>query len=219
MDAKGGLQDVSSNGQVLHWTGRVLCADDLRRSLNGHRELVLAPRAIITPLAHDELRSRGVTITRQTDAPAANAATAWAYAQDRPEPLVQSVVRSLERDGVALKELAAPPDASACRWAATVARCVTDGPCIAGVVFCQDAGLLCCVANKVAGLRAVPVASVAQAVRARQSLSANLVALETAGRTFYEIRQILRTVCVPGGPACPPGVACTLGELDGHAHR
>jgi len=218
MDAKGGLQDVASDGQVLHWTGRVVCAEDLRRSLNGHRELVLAPRAIVTPLAHEELRSRGVTITRQT-APQAKTATTWGYAQDRPEPLVQSLIRSLERDGVALKELAAPPDASACRWAAAVAKCVTDGKCTAGVVFCQDAGLLCCVANKIAGLRAVPVASVAQAARAAKSLGANLVAVEMAGRTFYEVRQIVRIVCVPGGPACPPGVACTLGELDGHAHR
>ena len=160
MDAKGGLQDVASDGQVLHWTGRVVCAEDLRRSLNGHRELVLAPRAIVTPLAHEELRSRGVTITRQT-APQAKTATTWGYAQDRPEPLVQSLIRSLERDGVALKELAAPPDASACRWAAAVAKCVTDGKCTAGVVFCQDAGLLCCVANKFSGLRAVAVAAMA----------------------------------------------------------
>jgi hypothetical protein len=37
------------------------------------------------------------------------------------------------------------------------------------------------------------------------------------GRTFFEIRQILRTLI--GTRLCPEGVACTLRELDGHAHR
>ena len=36
---------------------------------------------------------------------------------------------------------------------------------------------------------------------------------------IFELRQILRTVCTPGDPICPPGVACSLQELDGHAHR
>ncbi|HEV3080488.1 MAG TPA: RpiB/LacA/LacB family sugar-phosphate isomerase [Gemmataceae bacterium] len=219
MDAKGGLQDVSSNGQVLHWQGRLLCAEDLRRALNGHRELILSPRTVVTPLAAEELRSRGVQLTRQEDVKQPGPAASWGYTCDRPEPVVQSAVKSLERDGAALKELRPPSDASLCRWAAAVAKCVAKTECKAGIVFCQDAGLLCCVANKFAGLRAVPVASAAQAARATRALGANLIAIEVAGRTFFEIRQILRTVCVPGEPACPAEVACTLQELEGHAHR
>ena len=37
-------------------------------------------------------------------------------------------------------------------------------------------------------------------------------------RTFFEVRQILRTL-YQGGLHCPDGVAFTLRELDGHAHR
>jgi ribose 5-phosphate isomerase RpiB len=87
------------------------------------------------------------------------------------------------------------------------------------VIFCSDAGLLCCVANKVAGLRAAPANTVAQAARATLSLGANLIAVEMPGRTFFEVRQIIRTCCLAAPPACPAGVACTLQELDGHAHR
>ena len=39
------------------------------------------------------------------------------------------------------------------------------------------------------------------------------------GRTFFEVRQILRICCSVAAPACPPGLACTLKELEGHAHR
>jgi ribose 5-phosphate isomerase RpiB len=86
------------------------------------------------------------------------------------------------------------------------------------VVFCEDPGLVCCVANKVAGLRAVAVSTISQAARATLTLNANLLAVEMPGRTYFEVRQILRTLC-NGSGICPEGVACTLQELDGHAHR
>jgi hypothetical protein len=50
-------------------------------------------------------------------------------------------------------------------------------------------------------------------------LGANLLAVEMPGRTFFEVRQILHILCASGEPVCPPGVACTLTELDRHAHR
>ena len=65
----------------------------------------------------------------------------------------------------------------------------------------------------------VAVATVGQAARATLTLAANLLAVEMPGRTFFEVRQILRTLYAPAPPACPDGVACTLRELDGHAHR
>ena len=78
---------------------------------------------------------------------------------------------------------------------------------------------MCCVANKVPGLRAVAVTTVSQAARATLTLGANLVAVEMPSRTFFEMRQILGALCRITEPVCPPGVACTLQELDGHAHR
>jgi ribose 5-phosphate isomerase RpiB len=120
---------------------------------------------------------------------------------------------------VALKELPVGGDQAACRWARAVAEGIAGGECRGGILFCQDPGLVCCVANKVPGLRAVAIVSVAQATKATLTLGANLVAVEMPGRTFFEVRQILRTVCAVGAPACPAGAAGTLQELDGHAHR
>ena len=77
---------------------------------------------------------------------------------------------------------------------------------------------MCCVANKVPGLRAAAVTTVGQAARATRTLGANLLAVEMPGRTYFEVRQILRAVCA-NAAACPGGVAETLTELDGFAHR
>ena len=109
---------------------------------------------------------------------------------------------ALEREGVSLQELKLPDRSSACRWVCAVAEWVASGgvnPCRGGVIFCDDAGLLCCVANKVAGLRAVVANTVPQAARATLTLGANLVAVDMPGRTFFEVRQILRTLCCRRG--------------------
>jgi hypothetical protein len=218
MNGNGQPRDAPPADHVLRWSGRVVAAEDLRRALNGHRELLVSPQAVITPLASEQLRERGVQIRRQPAVEQAAPRAAWGYSQDRPHPMVTSAVQALRREGLSWKELP-PADAGAdCQWARALAECIARGEC-GGVVFCQDPGLVCCVANKVAGLRAVAVCSVAQASRALLTLGPNLVAVEMPGRTFFEIRQILRVLCTAAAPACPPGIACTLQELDGHAHR
>src|SRR5439155_13317297 len=115
----------------------------------------------------------------------------WGYAQDRRHALIQSAIQALEREGVTLQELPLQDQSSPCRWAQAVAECVARGECRGGVVFCEDAGLLCCVANKVPGLRAAVANSVGQAARATLTLAANVLAVEMPGRTFFEVRQIL----------------------------
>jgi ribose 5-phosphate isomerase RpiB len=142
----------------------------------------------------------------------------WGHGQDRPYPLVQSAVASLAREGIAVREWPQAGDELPCRWARAVAECVARGECAGGVLFCTEAALACCVANKVPGLRAVAVTTVAQASRATLALAANLLVVEMPGRTYFEIRQILRTL-LASTLSCPDRVACTLRELDGHAHR
>src|SRR5205823_13140539 len=131
-------------------------AEELGRRLNGQKELVLAERAVITPLAAEHLRNAGVMVRRQSAAAMPSASQpAWGYAQDRPYPLVRSAVQALERDGVLLKELGKDGADAACRWSRSLADCIARGECLGGIVFCEDPGLVCCVANKVSGLRAV----------------------------------------------------------------
>jgi ribose 5-phosphate isomerase RpiB len=147
-----------------------------------------------------------------------NGQPVWGYGEDRSYPMVRAAVTALAREKTALRELSCPPNDPHCAWAKAVAECLARGECQGGVLFCHDPGLVACVANKVPGLRAVPVATVGQAARATLTLAANLLVVEMPGRTFFEVRQILRTL-LGNGTTCPDGVACTLRELDGHAHR
>jgi ribose 5-phosphate isomerase RpiB len=219
MSGNGTSAKAVQSGAAIYWNGRVLTAEDVRVQVNGHRELIVSRKTVVTPLALDDLRAKGVRITRG-DEPTRETRlpkSAWGYAQDRPNGMVQSAIQALKRDGVELQELPACTGES-CRWAKTLAECVARGECRGGVIFCDDPGLVCCVSNKLPGLRAVAVVSVTQAARAVSNVAANVVAVEVTGRTFHEIRQILRTVCTTEA-GCPDGLACTLKELDGHAHR
>jgi hypothetical protein len=142
----------------------------------------------------------------------------WGYAvQGRPSAMLQVALRAAQRNGDSPQPL---PECNGepCGWVRQVAECLWSGQCRTAVLFCQDAGLACCIANKVPGVRAAAVWTVPQAARALVQLGANLLVVEMAGRTFFECKQLLR-LCCDGAAACPPGVACVLQELDGHAHR
>jgi hypothetical protein len=146
------------------------------------------------------------------------AKTRWGYAlEGRPSTMLQVALQALHRNGAGPQTL---PECNGetCGWVRQVAECLRSGRCQTAVLFCADASLACCVANKVPGVRAAAVWTVAQAARALEQLGANLLVVETAGRTFYEFKEMLR-LCHAQAPACPPGVACVLEELDGHAHR
>src|SRR5262249_39731174 len=150
---------------------------------------------------------------RKPSIPDPRASLVWSYGQDRPYVMVQSAVLHLAREGLTLREF--PPLGSdlPCRWAQAAAECLARGEGSGGVIFCDDPGLVSCVANKVPGLRAVPVSTVGQAARASLTLAANLLVVEMPGRTFFEIRQMLRLLFT-GAAVCPDGVAGTLRELD-----
>ena len=146
-----------------------------------------------------------------------HAAECWGFAlQGKAPPMLQAALRSVLRN-------TAPPaplpvcNGDACRWVRAVADCLVRGDCQRAVLFCDDATVACCVANKVPGVRAAAVHSLRQAMRATTRLGANLLIVETADRTYFEFEQLLQLCCA--GDACPNGIACVLQELDGHAHR
>jgi ribose 5-phosphate isomerase RpiB len=194
----------------------------LRQRLNGETAIALSERAIITPLAAEHLADRGIRIVQRKEElqeATSEKRAGWAIAQQRTLPLVEAAVGSLKREGVSLEELTHDQSMSACQWAAVLAKSVANGQRVGVIAFCEEPGLVCCVANKIKGIRGVVVYTPGQAARAVSTLAVNFVAIEMPGRTLFELRQILRTICSPRSVACLEPLASTLRELDGDAHR
>ena len=123
-------------------SSRVVAADDLRRRLNGQRELLLPPGTIVTPLALEELRTQGIPIRQEEEKPTQPAKFRWGYGQDRAYSMVQTAARAVQRDGLTLQDLPAAQSTTS-GWARAVAECVARGECLGGVLFCDNpAGVL-----------------------------------------------------------------------------
>src|SRR5262245_15532864 len=145
---------MSGNGQSgqppagsakVEWSGGVLSAEDVRARLNGQPEIVLRANTVITPSALDELRHRGIRITRQTSDSKQTVVGRWLYAQDRSYPLVSAVTQALKHEGLGLEEVQVDNQRLACRWAQTLAQRVQRSDCRGIFAFCEDAGIACCV--------------------------------------------------------------------------
>src|SRR5579884_3949741 len=135
MSSNGQHRD-GTPGEALHWPGRVVTAQDLQRELNGHREIIVADRAILTPSAIDYLRAGGIRVNRQAEPKAVKAA--WGIAADRPHASVENAIQALGREGMRLKPLDTPGINDAAAWSRSLAECIARGECQGGVVFCAD---------------------------------------------------------------------------------
>ncbi len=212
------MSETNGDALVLHWPGKLFSADDLRRHWTNQRELVLSARALLTPLALDELRAKGVRITRQdaatTCANKGRTGTACVYVEEQPHPAVAAAVASLERQGLTFRLLSSPGNEPR-RWLAMFRdwRLQEQN----GVAFCADAALISCLANK-SGMRAASVLTARQAGRALESVGADALIVEMPGPTFFEVRQIL-SAAAGSARACPAEIDKVLTELDVHAHR
>jgi hypothetical protein len=210
----------NNSTSVLCWPKKVLSADDLRRHLTSQRELLLLPRTVITPLALDELRAKGIRVQWQAspgmnDAIPGGPSAKWYYAQETPDTMISLVMHALEREGVQVAYIAPGlPWVSAIASYAEMLVSNKSG----GIAFVREPSLVCCIANKIAGIRAASVHSVPSIAATKKALGPNLFALDQSGKTFFELRQMLRTITADA-PKCGDDIAKTLSELDGHAHR
>src|SRR5262245_43151140 len=139
----------------------------------------------------------------------------WGYFQEEFDPQVMFAATSLRKARVVLRDVMAPESRSQYRVVRWIAEAVAVGRYPGVIVFCREPGLWCCVANKIAGVRAVPAVTVAQTRKALDGLGANWIAVESPGRTYYEIRQILRVCALRPATMPPPEVSHAIRDLEG----
>ncbi|MCI0379617.1 MAG: RpiB/LacA/LacB family sugar-phosphate isomerase [Gemmataceae bacterium] len=215
------MSQENGEATVWHWTQRVFSSEDLRREYRGQKSLVLPPRGLVTPQAADELKSRGISVSWQVSAsggrkpPDDCTRNAWHYATENPDSLVDAAIQSLARDGLHfVKWKTAAEPIAAC--AKVLTGLLVGKESAGGVVFCSNPWLMCCVANKVTGVRAATVQNAKEAAQARASTGANFFAVPMPGRTVFEVKSLLKAV-VTTTPKCADETTKVFEELDQHA--
>ncbi len=124
---------------------------------------------------------------------------------------------ALRKDGLVIEDWGSAGTTEPGRWFATIARRLAAARDHRCVLFCQDPALACCIANRVPGVRAA-AGGTAAARRAVVSIAVNLFAVAVPGPTFFELRQILRTMG-DAERAVPASVTEVIAELERHADR
>jgi ribose 5-phosphate isomerase B len=64
---------------------------------------------------------------------------------------------------------------------------------VRGILFCRSGGGMSIVANKVAGIRAVPLYSVKEAVHAKEHNNANVISISGDWMSEQEIKEVIKT--------------------------
>lgn len=181
---------------------QVITAELLEGRLNGAARIQIGPKSILTPSAHDLLRSRKVEWSRDgVTAPSASAGGfRWLAVVASAGPVVQSVIGELKRSGGGWKhELVGLPREAAELSAGAISKAEADGV----IVFTDQPEQVACLANRNRKVRAAAVQDVLAVDRVREQLGANLLCVSPQGRTFTELRNIVRrfTVARPQAPA------------------
>ncbi|MBX3443917.1 MAG: hypothetical protein KF774_16030 [Planctomyces sp.] len=167
----------------------VITAEVVSQIPGGATQLVISPRAVVTPAALDLVRSRKLTIRRETPAPAGSPAPAARRLAIvvSGSPVLDRVL--LDRTSGWRRELLGCPDD-----AATLAiRELSRGEVDAVLIFTSKPFRAACRANRNAQVRAVAVSGIEDLKAAVGELRVNAACVDPTGRGDFEIRRWLRT--------------------------
>jgi hypothetical protein len=188
-----------SNTDLL-LTSRVVTMTELLGRLDAARRVVVPRNAIVTPAVRDELIRRGIAL-EYADSVNGRPATAVRLVivttgtDFDPAALVAGLAREgLKIDHSALDCLIATTD----QLAAEVAK-----PDTLGLALTRHVAAGLCLANRLAGVRAVTGADAPAVATAAAAVGANLLVVDPLAGTFFQLKQMVTEFCRSGARPCP----------------
>lgn len=181
---------------------QIITQDVLAAVPPGTRRVRIAPRAIITPSARDALRTRNIEFVRDTGSSASSAVVRWQLLQTVAVPQVDKLTAEATSTGTAWdRRLLGLPAEAARQGVSALCRAEAAGV----LVLSSEPELVVCLANRNDKVRAAVASGPACVTRIRKSLGANLLAINPAGHSYFELKNLLRAIASGGAPAVPTG--------------
>ncbi|MGO9110139.1 MAG: hypothetical protein ACLP9L_12975 [Thermoguttaceae bacterium] len=187
---------------------RVVTLESITGRLQGAKQLIVPPGALVTPSVRDELRRKGVALVRGGAAASERQelpGVLLVVGRSRHDPA--AAVRMLTQEGIAVQT-----ETSDCMLASTdkLAAAVAEGQSL-GLLWTRHTAAGLCLANRHAGVRAVLAGSVSATAAAVSAVGANVLVVDPTVGTAYEKKQILREFCLGGIRRCPEELKERLG--------
>lgn len=184
----------------------VITADLLENSVRPGQALRIGRTSILTPSARDWLNSKRTAWSRQERSTGANGSKSasraqWQIILQTVTPSVRALHEGLRRlsEGWKIEIVGLPLEA-----AALATSRISTAECDGVVIFTEQAELIACKANRNDRVRAAVIQNSKQWEQVMQTLSANVVCISPIGRTFIELRNLLRD-CAGTKPKAPAG--------------
>jgi hypothetical protein len=198
---------------VIDFNGPLLAVRHAESLSPSTREVRVLPRTVVTPLAHDVLKRRGIALRRGAAAGIAAARSGgeceWAFAIEEPAAsgVTAALRRALADEGWG--EVASELDEAA-RW-------VAESPLRGALVVTSEAALAVWRACRLDGVRAASASDPDAVTRAVRQIGINLLVVESPGTSISWIRQLATAFRRAGGPEKPdrltdPREACRCGS-------
>lgn len=190
------------------FAGRLLSASVVESLPMTTTELSIGPETVLTPMARDLLKRRKIALRLmgRAEARKRSGVGEWGFSVDSESWAMTTLRRMLlmAEDWVAL---------GGDVWEAAVWVSESEGR--GASVFSDRGAAAVWRANQVEGVRAAAASDADGVSRAVESLGANLIVIEPAGKSLYELKHLASTFRKAGAPAPPEWIA---GETS-HAHR
>ncbi len=171
----------------------IITADLLAENAAGQNAVEVSSRAIVTPSAKDWLRHNKVELTRgtRTQASSASKSSDWLVVVHSAGETVEKVLEDASRSGSIGSDRESVANATSAAKAA--------GEAVAGggrgvVVISGEPEVVACLANRSESVRAAVVADAAAVARVKAGLNGNVFVVDPAGRSYFELRNLLRRI-------------------------
>lgn len=168
--------------------------------------LRFGPKSLLTPSAHDWLRARKLSWSREVGASINNSTASTASKRrlliSTVTPTVRAVQSTLSRE---LPGWGCDLIGKATEVVETATRLLATAEAELVVAFSDRAELITCYANRSPKIRAAVASSIETLTAMAKSLGANLLVIDPTGRSYIELRNILRACAALGRPQPPLG--------------
>jgi hypothetical protein len=195
---------VAPSGGELVVTNKVVSLAQLEGRLGDVTRLVAPRGAVFTPAARDELRKYQVAIASTVDGPinTTNRQSVMLGLAET-EYCPASLVNLLSRDGVRIERA---PQIGLIGVVDEICEQVAKGGQLGLLMTGQPAAALC-LANRQRGVRASLGHNVRATADAVATIAVNLLVVDPAEKSLFELRQIVRTWLRGGRGNCPAAFA------------
>ncbi len=177
-------------------TDRVVTAELLASRLNGQKwaKVAICPKAVITPSAFDYLRTHKIVWHRNTAEAAPNPnkpMTRWKALIVTATPSVLQAVEHAESQTFG-KQWSHELLGSADEAVTSATSAINRGEVSGITVFADHAELIACRANRSERVNAAVVSDVQLIPALKQYMNLNLMVVRPSGRSFFELRNLLK---------------------------